>query len=250
MKQINRDEIKELINNYELLVGEEKKKATGNIEKFWHELADKFMRLCESDEVLKSAYDEIKKSEKALSFDIVEDTAFRKIDKIYNEKDPENRYVHYCLDEDRFNQAKVCYENWESIKLELESKINKIKNKKLLPFKREKIQKVEKEILAKEQLIKDYKYYLQKKELKDYYEARKGELEKIIAEYKRILYEYAKQVAFEGIKEHPNVLCFSQSAFSSSKYERNFDIGCLKSVLDEIRFEVLLDKQDEVEMAE
>ena len=82
------------------------------------------------------------------------------------------------------------------------------------------------------------------------YEARKGELEQIIAEYKRILYEYAKQVAFEGIKEHSNVLCFSQSAFSSSKYERNFDIGCLKSVLDEIRFGVLLDKQDEVEMAE
>lgn len=247
MKIISQNEIKELINNFESLQSDEKEKVSNKIKENWHDLCDHFIEKCESDEVVTSAYDELKKAEKALAFDVVNDTAFRYISRILNEHDPEFRDIIYDFDAKRFNEAKSCYENWAQIQSQYDQKIKLMNSKKFVPFKESKLKKLEEELLRKKQLVSDYKYYLKQQSLKDHYMSKKEDLKQLQIVYNDLINQYAKETAFEAIKENPNLLCFSQSTFSSSKYQREFDLKPLKAVLDDMRYQALFEKEDEME---
>ena len=62
MQNFNKDVVKELIKKYESLENDEKEEVTKKIKEKWYEVCDKFIKLCESDETVTSAYDELKKA--------------------------------------------------------------------------------------------------------------------------------------------------------------------------------------------
>lgn len=249
MKKEQKQQYKELISAYESLSEKEKAEARKKIDRSWYDICDKYINLCEQDQTLVSAYDELENAEQALRFDMTEDTHFRRVKEVYNEFDHENRVVLYEFDQEKFNKAKYDSENWEAVKAELEIKIEKLEKQKFSLFRNSKIRKAKAELETRKRLVKEYEYAVEKQNLKDYYVKKQAQLDQLRETYNELLAGYAKQVVAEGIKEYPNLICYSHSSFTSTAYKRNFAIEAMKKALDDVRFEALLEEaEDEPEM--
>ena len=237
----DKEKIKKLIERYEYLSNEEKESTEEKIRTSWQAMYDRFVELCDQDEVLTTAYDELEEAEKAMDFNWMD--CYKRVWAVVNEHDPEFSDVLYEFDSDEYEKAKNYSENWEQIEKTHEAKINRLNSSKISLFRNKKIQKEMKEFEDKKSSVSVYRSYLEKERKKDFYLGKKEELKQLKDTLDSLTKCYAEQAASQFLKSNPEIAC-AIHIYYNPKNKRKYDLGLLKNIIEEVRYDVFFGNED------
>lgn len=226
--------LKDEYARYLALNPNEKKQEDAKIDKSWNNVYEDFMELCDKDEELAKVYDELKKIEDIMSFNIKDH--FTVYSHTVNAFDPEGSRDIYEFSQKKFDEAKALSENWDEEEKRLKAKIEEAKNAKFILFREKKIAKLEKELKLKKDIVDYYRNCLRKQELKEHYLKHHDKLVAPLKEkYNSILQDYAQKTLEKHIKINPNIICVKHNSFiSSTGHKRSYDMTVLNNLSNSI----------------
>ena len=211
------DKLKIDIDNYNMQSLEEQEIINNKTELVWFKIFHEYKNLCEQDSKLIDAINEINRINNILAYDFSEE--FEIYSHTINAFDPEFSERIYKYSAEKYNLEKETAENWEKIKSEHLTKIEKINKRKLPFFKTRMLEKVTSSLEEKERMVKHYNDALAKENQRKEYAKKKDELlnplEKFVREREN---EYAEQVINKNILTNPTIICVKRASLSSSMF--------------------------------
>lgn len=235
---VNYDKVREMMTFYNNLSERERIAINNKISSVWMDVIyEDFAKRCNADVELNNAYDELKKIERILSFELSDH--FRKYVKTINECDPEFADDIYEYSPEQYQYAKELSNNWEKVKADIEQNIEKEKNKKFLLFKKSRLEKLEEDLYDKTKMVELFKRCEKQQAEKEFYLSRKDYVEQLKRKCNGLTRKHAEEAVFNNVKEHPSILCVKHTGFISSSKYRSYNSEVLNNVCNEIRDEII-----------
>ena len=232
---VNLNEIKRVIKNYNSLSDKEKKIVDEKINSAWHKVVDKFFEVCQKDQELNRCIDACDEYNDVIFFNLEDE--FSSYAYTVNEFDPEFSEDIYEFDPKKLDDAKHTAQNIDRIRVKIQNEITRIKNARIAINRQARIEKYEKLLHQKERVAKHYNECMKKQALKkEYLEKR----DTMFLPYKRkrdeLLHKHALEVLEPALNSVPALACVRHtSLISSSKHDRYYSTDALNDISNEVR---------------